>query len=357
MQSANMARVLLLKGKQDQYVLNRFVEDPSIPDETIGFHAQQAVEKMIKAVLAHRSVKYRKTHQLEELVALLQDVGIPYPPELSEAVALTPFAVELRYDLLPIQDDAAVAVRSPMGQTLRRTHCRMGLVCCRGKRRMTPCRPSGIMSKDLPSLWRSLAYLVERFLLGRRILTARLPEFGLTMRVPARDAVGRHLYKYRVHEPLLSRLVVGQLELRPDDVVFDVGANIGWYSLLIGRHAPPGVQMFAFEPAPANYELLVENLRRNGISAVTAVQAAVGQRPGRATLHLYGESNRGRNSLLHVHEGPTVDVAVTALDDFCRQHALAQRPIAFLKLDIEGYEVLRSSRGGRNPPALPRRAR
>ena len=96
--------------------------------------------------------------------------------------------------------------------------------------------------------------------------------------------------------------------------------------------------MFAFEPAPANYDLLVENLRRNGISAVTPVQAAVGQGPGRATLHLYGESNRGRNSLLHVHEGPTVDVAVIGLDDFCREHALTGRPIAFLKLDIEGYE-------------------
>ena len=83
------------------------MEDTSIPDETIGFHAQQAVEKVLKAVLAHCAVKYRRTHQLEELVALLQDAGIPFPPELSEAVSLTPYAVELRYDLLPIQDDAA----------------------------------------------------------------------------------------------------------------------------------------------------------------------------------------------------------------------------------------------------------
>jgi HEPN domain-containing protein len=107
MQSANMAQILLLKGKQDQYVVNRFSEDRSIPDETIGFHAQQAVEKMLKAVLAHRAITYRRTHQLEGLVALPQDAGIPFPPELSEAVALTPYAVELRYDLLPIDDDAA----------------------------------------------------------------------------------------------------------------------------------------------------------------------------------------------------------------------------------------------------------
>jgi HEPN domain-containing protein len=85
------------------------LDDPSAPDEVVGFHAQQAVEKLIKAVLSHRSVEYQRTHQLERLVTLLRNAGISYPPELSEAVALTPFAVEFRYDLLPIHDDAASA--------------------------------------------------------------------------------------------------------------------------------------------------------------------------------------------------------------------------------------------------------
>ena len=107
MQSARLAQVLLQKGKQDEHVISRFLEDMSIPDEVIGFHAQQAVEKLVKAVLAHRSVEYPWTHQLERLVTLLRNAGISYPPELSEAVALTPYAVELRYDLLPIHDDAA----------------------------------------------------------------------------------------------------------------------------------------------------------------------------------------------------------------------------------------------------------
>jgi FkbM family methyltransferase len=121
-------------------------------------------------------------------------------------------------------------------------------------------------------------------------------------------------------------------------VVLDVGSNIGWYSLLLSRHAPEGVQIFAFEPAPANYALLTENLRRNGASSVTTIQAAVGDAPGRASLHLYSESNRGRHSLLPINHGPTVDVDVICLDDFCRDRGLTRRPIGFLKLDIEGYE-------------------
>jgi len=105
MQSAELARLLLQKAKQDQYAMNRLLDDPAAPNEVIGFHAQQAVEKMTKAVLAHLAIEYRRTHQLEELVAILDDSGISYPPELSEAVALTPFAVEFRYDLLPVHDD------------------------------------------------------------------------------------------------------------------------------------------------------------------------------------------------------------------------------------------------------------
>jgi HEPN domain-containing protein len=107
MQSAKLAQLLLQKAEQDRYAMSCLLVDPSAPDEVIGFHAQQAVEKMIKAVLAYRAIEYRRTHQLEELVTILHDSGILCPPELSEAVALTPFAVEFRYDLLPIHDDAA----------------------------------------------------------------------------------------------------------------------------------------------------------------------------------------------------------------------------------------------------------
>jgi HEPN domain-containing protein len=107
MQSAKLARLLLQKAEQDRYAMNRLLDDPSAPDEVIGFHAQQAVEKMTKAVLAQRAIQYRRTHQLEELAAILNDSSISYPPELSEAVALTPFAVEFRYDMLPVHDDAA----------------------------------------------------------------------------------------------------------------------------------------------------------------------------------------------------------------------------------------------------------
>ena len=108
MQSARLAKLLLQKAAQDQDAMGRLLDDPGAPDEVIGFHAQQAVEKMMKAVLACRAVEFRRTHQLGELLTVLDDAGISYPSVLPEAAAvLTPFAVEFRYDLLPVRDDAA----------------------------------------------------------------------------------------------------------------------------------------------------------------------------------------------------------------------------------------------------------
>ncbi|HRP87856.1 MAG TPA: hypothetical protein PLS34_10110, partial [Gammaproteobacteria bacterium] len=97
---------------------------------------------------------------------------------------------------------------------------------------------------------RSAAFFVQRFVLGRRTLLAQVPEFDLELRVPAGDAVGRHLYEDAMHAPAVIDFLATRLELAPDDVVFDIGANIGWYALLLARLAPRGVSIHAFEPDP-----------------------------------------------------------------------------------------------------------
>lgn len=95
------AEILLRKAAQDEFALRKLVPDPASPEEVIGFHAQQAVEKMLKAVLSLRSVRYRRTHDLVELIDLLRENGIAFPDELEEVRRLGPFAAEFRYDELP----------------------------------------------------------------------------------------------------------------------------------------------------------------------------------------------------------------------------------------------------------------
>ena len=102
MRQREHAELLLRKAQQDEYTLEKLIPDPAAPDEIIGFHAQQAVEKLLKAVLTNSAVYYGRTHNLGALLGLLRERGIPFPDELAEIGRLTPFAARFRYvDMAP----------------------------------------------------------------------------------------------------------------------------------------------------------------------------------------------------------------------------------------------------------------
>lgn len=90
--------VLLRKARQDELVLERLLDDREVDDDTLGFHAQQAVEKLLKAILASRSVDYPRTHNIRVLIELLAKDGIQLPEELSQIARLTQFGTTFRYD-------------------------------------------------------------------------------------------------------------------------------------------------------------------------------------------------------------------------------------------------------------------
>ena len=100
------AHVLLEKARDDEHLAQLVVGEATVSDEQIGFLAQQAVEKVLKAVLSARGVSYRRTHDLGELLDLLKSAGIAYPTSLEGSIVLTPFAAEMRYDYLPPEEKA-----------------------------------------------------------------------------------------------------------------------------------------------------------------------------------------------------------------------------------------------------------
>ena len=84
--------------------VEKLLHDRDIEDDLIGFHAQQAGEKMLKALLAAREVDYPKTHNLRVLVELLSAEGIRLPEKLAEIDRLTQFGTTFRYDSISIAD-------------------------------------------------------------------------------------------------------------------------------------------------------------------------------------------------------------------------------------------------------------
>jgi HEPN domain len=94
----DLARVLLARAVDDETLVRKVCSDADVADSIVGFHAQQATEKLIKAVLAARGVTFAKSHALSYLIGLVEENHIEAPAELSEADVLSPWAVEFRYE-------------------------------------------------------------------------------------------------------------------------------------------------------------------------------------------------------------------------------------------------------------------
>jgi HEPN domain-containing protein len=100
MAESTLAEVLLALAKQDALAFRKLSDDADVHDALVGFHAQQAVEKALKAVLAHARVVFRRTHDIAELLDLLSDSALPLPPHADRLDELNPYAVEMRYGLV-----------------------------------------------------------------------------------------------------------------------------------------------------------------------------------------------------------------------------------------------------------------
>ena len=91
-----------------------------ISDEIVGFHAQQAVEKYLKALMASRSLAQLRTHDIDQLGRELEVDGLDLPLPRSSMAELTVFAVPLRYEQLldgePLDREATVALVDEVGE-------------------------------------------------------------------------------------------------------------------------------------------------------------------------------------------------------------------------------------------------
>lgn len=105
------------KAAGDEKILFRLIGEEDIPDDGLGFHAQQAVEKMIKAVLAHNEVAYERTHNIAYLLQLLDGANLPKPDQADDLPNLSPWAAELRYARQPEAVPNRAEMRTLVEQT------------------------------------------------------------------------------------------------------------------------------------------------------------------------------------------------------------------------------------------------
>jgi len=185
------------------------------------------------------------------------------------------------------------------------------------------------------SLWRNL--LAHLWWLETKVLARTC--FGTEMRVDAEDIVGRYIYYFGVWEPVLTTWIRGRLA--PGDTFIDVGANVGYYSLLTSQLVGNSGKVVAIEPAPQTFSVLQENISRNQAENVRAVNMAVWDCETNLQIFSKAGNTLGATTLMpgwaeRWKLEPYCEVPAAPLPHILTSEEL--RSARLIKIDIEGAE-------------------
>jgi FkbM family methyltransferase len=126
--------------------------------------------------------------------------------------------------------------------------------------------------------------------------------------------------------------------VKPGMVAYDLGANIGYVSLLLARAVGPTGKVFAFEALPANQERLTDNLNLNSIKNIKLISKAVADKSGTIAFMVHSSSGMGKIFESDGEHLNKISVEAVSIDDFVFQNNNPGPQL--IKMDIEGGEVL-----------------
>lgn len=173
---------------------------------------------------------------------------------------------------------------------------------------------------------------------------AELDVRGLRLSVPSlREPIASNLLVNGVYEPLLCKSLARVL--KPDGIFFDVGANVGFFSLLAAHRIVPAGRVVAFEASPRIFAFLEKNAKLQPRPGLQVIHAAVTERTGDEISFFDAPSIKfGMGSLANRFGSEAVAVKSISLDDAAEKLGLAH--VNAIKVDVEGYElgVLRGAR-------------
>lgn len=173
------------------------------------------------------------------------------------------------------------------------------------------------------------------------IAISNLPEYvyfeGQKIFILRNGPVSVNLFYRGIWEENETRLVKNEIHI--DDIVLDIGANIGYYTLIFANLVGPGGKIFSFEPEPTNFNLLKKNIEINGHQNITIENVAVSNDSGKIKLFL-SEKDPGQHKIdcgIDVSNNYII-VNKISLDDYFKNNPLAKK-ISFIKIDVEGSEI------------------
>lgn len=127
--------------------------------------------------------------------------------------------------------------------------------------------------------------------------------------------------------------------VQPGTCVVDIGAHIGFYTLVLSKFVGPSGRVLAFEPLPGNFSVLSENIRLNHLHQAEAVPKAVLDRSCELSADMFDDGPLPGSVPFSTPRSSTQPhVSAVALDDFLENESAP--PVKFMKVDVEGAESL-----------------
>lgn len=149
------------------------------------------------------------------------------------------------------------------------------------------------------------------------------------------DILQQHVYYFGVWEPILTRFI--QSRLAPGDTFVDVGANVGYFSMLASVLVGPSGSVVAIEASPSICRLLSRGVQRNHLSNVEVINAVVAADRGSQMVFLGPESHIGLTAVHgQPHLTPEAEVRAEPLGALLDAETLARARL--IKIDVEGAE-------------------
>lgn len=172
------------------------------------------------------------------------------------------------------------------------------------------------------------------WIVHRSIVSWLKPTFveiqGHKMFLDPKDSLRLSIFPY---EPVETELV--KREVKKGDIALNIGANIGYYTLILARLVGQEGKIYAFEPDPDNFALLTKNVEINNYQNVILEEKAVSNRTGKGRLYL-SKYNKGDHRVYDCYDGRgSIEIEVTRLDDYFKGY---NGKIDFIKLDVQGAE-------------------
>ena len=157
--------------------------------------------------------------------------------------------------------------------------------------------------------------------------------FGYRITLDLNDFIQRNIY---LHTFELREAAMARTYLQPGGIFVDVGANIGYYTLLAASLVGVKGRVFAFEPSPYASARLAETIAENHLNQVNLQAVALGKQETRLPLYLPKVAGNHSPTMLANEGGAPVTVAVRRLDNCLKESGIEK--IDLMKIDVEGFE-------------------